>query len=700
MDTNLKTIQINGVSLLYATRDGVTTFTCVPTSKEIEVKQHRLFKNDWDLYRYVDPATQLAISGDGLQRDFSAGYTLFNSDTAFSLRMVDQKIEDSKTDITIKTYFENSNGLKVVQVINQIKPFQGFSMYFEVINEGKETIELEKLSSFMIGALSPFHDKNENDSILIHEIKNYWSTEGRLKTKSLTDLEFEDSWVSLGLKVEKIGVTGMMASRSCIPFIAVEDTKSNVTWAVQLEAIGSWQIEAIHKFGSVSINGGLADFNFGHWRKTLKQGESFKSTKAYISCVEGNLTKACATLTRYHDTLLNPPKTEEDLPIIYNEYLCTWGKPTYERFVTLIPAARQLGCEYFVADAGWYSTGKKNWTSIGDWNTDKNDFPNELISFKELATANGIKCCGIWYEFEGVTDTSYLFDDHPEWILTLNGKKLKREDRYLLDFRKPEVIEYLTEKVIKKCEDNKLDYIKVDYNEDVGIGVDGAESIGEGLRQHAEGVQAFFKKIRKELPDLNLESCSSGGMRHALNFDNIGSMTSFSDSHECLAGATLAIDAHRYMQPRVEQIWISLLPAHSINETYFHLIKGMLGRMCYSGPIDKIGEEKTKLAIEASSFYQDIKHIIKDGETILIDTKETKSILNPQGVNKLIRQSKDGNELVVYVFSYGVPTREIELPVKGYKLIKSFGNCKLKNSSVLELLDKEIAAEVLYFKKN
>ena len=52
-----------------------------------------------------------------------------------------------------------------------------------------------------------------------------------------------------------------------------------------------------------------------------------------------------------------------------------------------------------------------------------------------------------------------------------------------------------------------------DYNETIGIGCDGAESLGEGLRQNMERSQAFIEKAKKEIPDIILENCASGGHR-------------------------------------------------------------------------------------------------------------------------------------------------------------------------------------------
>jgi hypothetical protein len=55
--------------------------------------------------------------------------------------------------------------------------------------------------------------------------------------------------------------------------------------------------------------------------------------------------------------------------------------------------------------------------------------------------------------------------------------------------------------------DNGFGYLKVDYNGTIGFGVDRGESPGEGLRQHLEGMQNFFLKLREEIPDLFIGRC-------------------------------------------------------------------------------------------------------------------------------------------------------------------------------------------------
>ena len=45
-----------------------------------------------------------------------------------------------------------------------------------------------------------------------------------------------------------------------------------------------------------------------------------------------------------------------------------------------------------------------------------------------------------------------------------------------------------------------FEYIKIDYNENIGLGADGAESLGEALRQNTLGTVRFMEKLRREVP--------------------------------------------------------------------------------------------------------------------------------------------------------------------------------------------------------
>ena len=86
---------LNGVTLIYAMRDDVVTFTCVPAHLKGQVKEHRLYKDNWGQYFGIDPMVQVARTGDNVNRDFSSGETSYNSTTSYELKFVGQKVLDT-----------------------------------------------------------------------------------------------------------------------------------------------------------------------------------------------------------------------------------------------------------------------------------------------------------------------------------------------------------------------------------------------------------------------------------------------------------------------------------------------------------------------------------------------------------------------------------------------------------------------------
>lgn len=690
--------RLNGISLVYIVRDGVVAFACVPNETEDLLLEEKLLKlSKGSKYPEIDPMVQIALRGDEPRRDFSAGSTTFNSSASYLLKAYDWKIFETAGEVKAVTYFKTEDGLLARHIVKQVKGYKAIEIYVEVENQTDKLITFDRVSSFTLNAITPFCEKNDMQNIVLHRLRSNWSAEGRKESLPLSNFDFEDSWSCLGIRVERFGALGSMPARGFIPFAAIEDKNVGVTWAVQQDAVSSWQIELLHRYGSVNLSGGLADRLFGHWRKNLPSGEMFTTPSAYISCVSGNLDAACAVLTKYHDTLYKFPESEQSLPVVYNEYLSSWGQPSMQNICPQLKKARELGAKYFVIDAGWFCT--VNDDLLGDWEVAENKFPNGLSEFSNEALNEGFEKGGIWYEFESVTENSKVYKEHPDWLVYEDGLIVKRKSRAFLDFRKPEVVDYLTQRVISRLNTDNLTYIKIDYNENIGLGADGAESPAEGLRLHMQNVAFFMKKLRDEVPGLVMETCSSGGMRHSVFFDTVGSMVSFSDAHENADGAVVAMNLQRIVQPRTMQIWASILPSHDLDEVYFTMVKAMLGRICISGKITELSKETEEVVKRGVVFYEQIKDVIKDGDTTLIDTDEITSLEKPRGVITLQRYSRSGDKMLCYAMCFGKDERVATFDTYGYKLQSYYGNATVHDGNVV-FGGKKLSAAVCVYSKN
>lgn len=669
--------EMDGTAIVFAEVKGVAVMTIVPSDMTDMICADKMTGLDPFGNERPESAVQIAVAGDVLARGFAAGRTLRNGELSLRWGMpaFDYRADSDETILTAS--YGTEEGLRFRQHFRAGKGTGIVETYCEIENGSHEEIVLESAPTFLLTRLSPFVKYNDEAEIVVHKLRNYWSAEGILDSASPACYALEDSWSGLGMRLEKIGQVGSMPANGYLPWVAVEDRTNGCTWAVKLEAPASWQIEIANVYNAVSLCGGQADFNYGHWEKKLAVGDTFRTRKAYIACKKGGLDETAQTLVHFTEKTERFLPSEEALPVLYNEYCYTWGKPSLETVKKLLPVCKKLGVSYFVVDAGWYCKGN-DWERVGDWDVNYELFPNGLKAYADLCKEYGMRA-GIWMEFENASAVAPVVKEHPDWLLTFKGKTIWHGDRCMLDLRKKEVCEYLREKVTKMLLDSGIRYIKIDYNENIGLGADGAESYGEGLRQQAEAAQEFFRSLKRDVDDLVVEICSSGGMRHEASWLALGDMCSFSDAHEGPEGAVIACNLHRFMPPRKMQVWATVREDYGYDETVFTLVKSMLGRVCLSGKIfDR--EEKILGAIrEGLAFYEEIKEIVRDGETVKIASEGITGYRNIHGAETLDRVSADGRKMLRYLFMIGTPNavKQEELP-EGFILKKKFGNVELR----------------------
>ena len=202
----------------------------------------------------------------------------------------------------------------------------------------------------------------------------------------------------------------------------------------------------------------------------------------------------------------------------------------------------------------------------------------------------------------------------------------------------------------------------MDYNDTIGIGCDGAESLGEGLRQNMAASLEFIRKVKKEIPGIILENCASGGHKLEPLMMAECSMASFSDAHECDEIPIIAANLHRAILPRQSQIWAVIRKADSLKRIAYSVANTFLGRMCISGDVWELSEIQWKVIEAGMGFYRKISSIIKKGYTTRYGTEIT-SYRHPQGWQGILRISTDGKAFALFHGFHGAAGMEVSIPV-------------------------------------
>jgi alpha-galactosidase len=179
------------------------------------------------------------------------------------------------------------------------------------------------------------------------------------------------------------------------------------------------------------------------------------------------------------------------------------------RFIdTLVKEGVKL--DYWWMDAGWYPCDA--WPTVGDWHVDRTRFPQGLRAISDHAHAQGIKLI-LWFEPERVAPGTWLYGNHPEWMLGQDGAQK------LLNLGNQEARDWLTDHVDKLITDEGVDLYRQDFNIDplaYWRSSDPPDRQGLAEIRHVEGYLAFWDELRRRHPGMLIDSCASGGRRNDL----------------------------------------------------------------------------------------------------------------------------------------------------------------------------------------
>lgn len=659
----LASFQINAMQLQYRLCEdsNLVQMEIIPAGMESRIPERRSNhrKNPWIDRLPPRMADRPALKPVSLAQVHSRGaaaqpndpaLSLLNSATSCKLIYQEQKQTRQNGADVIQTILQGPHGLEVRHFVRAPREKHYVETWTEAQNKGSASLNLEHLSSFCLAGLSPFDTADSQERLRVHRFRSFWSREARLLSQDIEELHLSLPWICASFASEHFGHVGSWPCHGWFPFLAIEDTREGVMWGAQLAHPGSWQMQIHRQDDGITMAGGLADYHHGHWAKNLEPGETLKSPLACIACCQGDLDELCAHMLEWQEDNLTIHGEEADLPVQVNDFLQHWGATGHEPTLQTLEKIASSPVRYLVIDAGWYKPPSGDWSNAqGDWMPSKDSFPAGIQATSRAIRKAGL-IPGIWFEMEVACKESaaYAETNHQ---LKRNGQVIEVGDRRFWDFRDPWVVEYLSEKLILFLQQNDFGYLKVDYNASVGIGVDGAESLGEGLRQHLQGVQKFFRRIQEALPDLVIENCASGGMRLEPSMMALASLGSYSDCHETVEGPIIAANLHRLILPRQSLVWASLRKEQSEREMLYVLSGCFLGRMCLSGDLITLSDTQWQTALRAMQFYREMRHIIKKGKSHRFGPP-VRNYRTPRGWQAILRVARDGKEALLVAHAF------------------------------------------------
>ena len=651
------------VAHFYLSDENQLEWSLYPQDEEEKFVYPKYQKNAFSL-------VQAKLFGDAYDKNFSNGMTMFNSETARKIKFVKQeKIENNKSVLIIST-LQDQHGNLYHQYVKWEKSSQRVLLWADFKNCQQKTVCLEYLSSFVLNSLSPFSSKNISGNLDVIRFHSKWSMEGRIEQNPIEYYDLEKSWKPSGLSLLQFGQNGTMPVRRFFPILGLQDHQENTTWLVELDARASWQIDLARIDDRLTMYGGLPDRDSGYWFKKVKPHETYTTPVSYMTVGHGDLLRVSRNLQAI--------EKKNRLPVLYNEWATTWGHPTYAQVHKALPLLKRHGVSYYIIDAGWYCTQNSDFNRcLGDWKINKESFPEGFKAVTDEIHQAGLKA-GIWYEFEGVGDLSNNYS-RSEFLAKRNGWPVTTMKRRFLDLRKSTVKNYLDHALIDTLVKNNFDYLKVDYNDSLGIGIDGSDSPAEGLQENITETLNIFKKLHQIAPYLEIESCSSGGHRLVPSFIENSDFDSFSDAHETLSIPIIAANELNILPPVKNLIWCVVNHNNSIDLIQYRLLASFLGRVCLSGDICKLTNKQWRVIDQGLNFYQKNADLVSGGFPFRFGP-EVLSYQNPTGYQIICfsnqKSLEDSNKLLLIIHKFSGEIKKVNLPFKldQWHIVTKFGN--------------------------
>lgn len=428
------------------------------------------------------------------------------------------------------------------------------------INKGKHTIDLQSVASSTLGLPA-----NEYELLHLH---GTWSRE----------LNEERLDVSRGRFV--IDSSRGTSSAAHSPFMAVMQKGSNEEYghiyATTLVYSGNFAMSAEQgEYGDLRIIAGINPFDF-RWK--LESDQSFVTPEALHVFSDRGLGHMSQQWHHFIRDRISPARFRN---VVRPSFLNTWEACYFDvntkKVLDLADHAKELGLDMLVLDDGWFRGRNDDTTSLGDWDADENKFPEGIPYLAQQVKSKGLKF-GIWFEPEMVNPKSQLYEDHPDWILHVPGRKSSLgRNQLTLDLSQQAVADYIFSKLDKILSCGDIDFVKWDMNRcmtEVGSSNLPAAQQGEVSHRYIKGVYALLDKLTTRYPKILFENCASGGNRFDLGMLSYFVQTWTSDMCDPI-GRLDIINGASYLFPNdVMAAYVGPSPNHqngrvaSINSRY------------------------------------------------------------------------------------------------------------------------------------
>ena len=514
---------------------------------------------------------------------------------AFSPALVTTGSRDLGVEGVEITMTDAAAGL-VLSLDIQLSPEGMLRLRSTLRNDGNDDFILQSLSAALPAGLGASE---------ILDLSGRWCREQHPQRQSLR----QGTW----LREYRHGRTGHDSSLFTAVGTRGFGNRSGSVWATHFGFSGN-RVTSVEKTPTGPALIGNAEL-LGAGEIVLAAGESYETPCTYASYSARGLDGITDTFHRWLRSRATHPVTVR--PVVLNTWEAVYFDHNLHSLVELADRAELLGVERFVLDDGWFRHRRTDRAGLGDWYVDQDVWPGGLTSLIDAVRARGMQF-GLWVEPEMVNEDSDVIRAHPDWI---SGAGFGRtpigwRHQQVLDLVNPAAFAYVLARLDALLSNNAISYLKWDQNRDLTeMGHTGAPST------HEQTLAAYrlIDELRRAHPDVEIESCSSGGARVDLGILERTERVWASDCNDALERQTIQRWTEAILPPELVGTHVGPTSSHTTARTHslsFRAITAMFGHFGIEWDVRTLGDSELLELSEAVAIFKKHRALIHSGVAV------------------------------------------------------------------------------------
>ena len=357
----------------------------------------------------------------------------------------------------------------------------------------------------------------------------------------------------------------------------------------------------------------------------LAPGESYTAPEVvFVHSAEGldGISSRLYRSQRSRAVHTNAPR-----PLVLNTWEAVYFDHDLDRLRELADTAAAIGVERFVLDDGWFGGRRDDRRGLGDWWVSPDMWPGGLGPIVKHVKGHGMEF-GLWFEPEMVNADSDLVRQHPDWVLGPRaGHPREWRHQQVLDLANPEAAAHIEKQVSALVTDLGIDFIKWDHNRDLMEAVRTDVSGTDRPAVHAQTV-AFYgllDRLRAAHPELEIESCASGGARVDLGVLARTDRIWTSDCNDALERAQIQRWTSLLVPPELMGTHIGPATAHTTHRTLdlsFRMLLALQGHAGLEWDIAQCTPAELEALAAWSALYREVRGLLHSGDPVRVDVPD------------------------------------------------------------------------------